>query len=389
MYFNQGEELAAKTAPRQLWGRSERRQRGANGRAAGRHLTSLRWIMVLLHYGLLMLVARVLSELYLRFILLGKVNANARRRPLPLAVAHRCGGGRAPENTLAAADNAIEEGGTETWLQVDVLLTGDGVPICLHEQGNERNLERMTGLDLTPQDLHSARLPPLRNVLRPNLMCDQSITIETSQHGADGSRLCTLDEIFARVGRRTHCLVELWGPPSEALVDAVAALVRTHQRESVTVLGHPFDTRIAHLLDVRAPDVRRMFHLGELCGYAASYWMGLLPLRTPPSAQRRIYSTPLPVLEAWVDLLARASGGAGPFKRLLFYSVLALLRALLAAPPLIAYMRAHRLWTCAWLLNTPDAWSDGCALGVDGIMTDFVAGYTEWATARGGRGMRA
>ena len=60
---------------------------------------------------------------------------------LPPVMAHRGGGAKAPENTLAAMRRAAASG--VGWVELDVMLTGDGVPVLFHDD----SLERITGRD--------------------------------------------------------------------------------------------------------------------------------------------------------------------------------------------------------------------------------------------------
>ena len=52
-------------------------------------------------------------------------------RPTPLVIAHRGGAARQPENTLAAFRQAVADG--VTWLEFDVQMTADGVPVVIHD----------------------------------------------------------------------------------------------------------------------------------------------------------------------------------------------------------------------------------------------------------------
>lgn len=58
---------------------------------------------------------------------------------LPRVMGHRGAAGRAPENTLAGLRTAAALG--LNWVEFDVMLTGDGVPVLFHDD----NLKRTTG----------------------------------------------------------------------------------------------------------------------------------------------------------------------------------------------------------------------------------------------------
>jgi len=65
----------------------------------------------------------------------------AGRRPtgaprVPLCIAHRGASAHAPENTIAAFARAFDDGAD--WIECDVRLTADGVPIVLHDATLDR-----------------------------------------------------------------------------------------------------------------------------------------------------------------------------------------------------------------------------------------------------------
>jgi len=65
-----------------------------------------------------------------------------RNRPpfvLPRVMGHRGAAAAAPENTLASLRTAVAMG--MTWVEFDVMLSGDGVPVLFHDD----NLKRITG----------------------------------------------------------------------------------------------------------------------------------------------------------------------------------------------------------------------------------------------------
>jgi len=72
----------------------------------------------------------------------------------PLAVAHRGAPEVATENTLASIDAAIEAGAD--WVEIDVKLTSDGVPVLLHDY----TLDRIWGIPQPVSEVDHASLPP-------------------------------------------------------------------------------------------------------------------------------------------------------------------------------------------------------------------------------------
>ena len=67
-----------------------------------------------------------------------------RRFPTPLVIAHRGGGGLAPENSLEAFENCRQMGGVHA-LEMDIHMTSDGVLVVAHDETVDRMTEG-TGL---------------------------------------------------------------------------------------------------------------------------------------------------------------------------------------------------------------------------------------------------
>ena len=72
---------------------------------------------------------------------------------LPKVIGHRGATAYAPENTLASFREARRRGAT--WVETDVKLTADGVPIVMHDD----SLKRTTGVDRLVAETPRAELP--------------------------------------------------------------------------------------------------------------------------------------------------------------------------------------------------------------------------------------
>jgi len=55
---------------------------------------------------------------------------------MPKIIAHRGASGDAPENTLAAIKMAADHGAT--WIEIDVNISRDAVPVLFHDDGLSR-----------------------------------------------------------------------------------------------------------------------------------------------------------------------------------------------------------------------------------------------------------
>jgi len=72
---------------------------------------------------------------------------------LPKVIGHRGAAAYAPENTLASFREARRRGAT--WVEIDVKLTRDGVPIVMHDA----SLKRTMGIDRLVAEMSRAELP--------------------------------------------------------------------------------------------------------------------------------------------------------------------------------------------------------------------------------------
>jgi glycerophosphoryl diester phosphodiesterase len=72
---------------------------------------------------------------------------------LPKVIGHRGAAAYAPENTLDSFREARRRGAT--WVETDVKLTSDGVPIVMHDD----SLKRTTGIDRLVAETPRAELP--------------------------------------------------------------------------------------------------------------------------------------------------------------------------------------------------------------------------------------
>ena len=166
----------------------------------------------------------------------------------PLVIGHRGASARAPENTLAAFDLALDEGADG--LEFDVRLARDGVPVVMHDA----TLPRTALRDGAVETLDSAELAALGagtwfNRRNPSL-AQESFTREC---------IPTLADVFERFGRRARVLyveMKCEEPSSSApLARAVVELTRAHglaERVVVKSFAHALVRESKRL----APEIR-------------------------------------------------------------------------------------------------------------------------------------
>lgn len=84
---------------------------------------------------------------------------------LPRVIGHRGAMAYAPENTLESFREAHRRGAT--WVEIDVKLTADGVPIVMHDS----SLKRTTGVDRLASEMRASELPPAVPTFEQAIAC--------------------------------------------------------------------------------------------------------------------------------------------------------------------------------------------------------------------------
>ncbi len=130
---------------------------------------------------------------------------------LPAVIGHRCARAMAPENTLAGLDRAAAAG--VTWVEVDIRLTADGVPVLLHDATLERTTNGVGALSALSAEALS-RL-------------EAGLGFGTAFAGATVPTLEAFLGAAARLGIGVN--LEIKGDPddSEATASAAMAIART------------------------------------------------------------------------------------------------------------------------------------------------------------------
>lgn len=161
-----------------------------------------------------------------------------RRRPIVLA--HRGGGGLAPENTLAAFDNGLSFG--SDGIELDVHLARDGIAVVIHDP----TIDRTTDGSGAVADVDADGLAAFDAGYR-------FARAGSYPWRGRGCRIPRLRDVLARVA--CPALIELKTPAPDlaaAVVDDVRAAGADHR-----VLIGSFHTAALEAIRVRAPHLRR------------------------------------------------------------------------------------------------------------------------------------
>ncbi|WP_350347076.1 glycerophosphodiester phosphodiesterase family protein [Agromyces sp. G08B096] len=236
----------------------------------------------------------------------------------PATIGHRGDRAHAPENTMPALERAMDE---LAYVETDVRLTRDGVPVLFHDV----TLERIAGVDRTVEELEFGELRRLD---------------VGAWYGEDfeGLRVPTLDEFLAALAERdaARALIELKADWRPAEVRAVIGFVERHNLRGRIVLQ---SFSIETLLAVRA---------------------------VSPSTPRILLTRELPADPRW---LADRLGVIG-------FGTTA--QAVRDAPGALELLHDAGIAVLCYTLNTDDDWAAVSALGVDGIITDQPSELDAW-----------
>ena len=129
--------------------------------------------------------------------------------PQPIIFAHRGASAYAPENTLAAFEQALIQGADG--IELDAKLSADGHVVVIHDA----TLDRTTGVHGRVKDLSLADL----QALNAGSFFSNNFSTET---------IPALEEVFESFGKKLFINVELtnYNTPRDHLVETVCMLVK-------------------------------------------------------------------------------------------------------------------------------------------------------------------
>lgn len=181
---------------------------------------------------------------------------------------HRGARGLAPENTVAGFQRALQEGADT--LELDVVLTADGVPVVSHDPALNPDLTRdASGRWLAGPGplILSLRWAELQTSDVGRARPDSKTARDFPQQvAADGQRIPRLADVLALGGPRTRFNIEIKRDPTAperyaplpALVEAVAAAVHAAGVGPRTVL-QSFDWAVLQRWQQQVPQVRTSY----------------------------------------------------------------------------------------------------------------------------------
>lgn len=236
-------------------------------------------------------------------------------------IAHRGAAATAPENTLAAARVGIEQG--VEFLEVDVQLTADGVPVLMHDPLVDRTTNGWGRVaQLTLAEVHS-------------LDAGSWFSAEFA-----GEPVPTLEQFVDEIdGTPARALVELKGAWSPARLRHTIDMLRSKGMVNRVAL-QSFEAEMLEAMRAEAPE------------------FALILLTREWNAG---------VVDRAAELQVSAIGA----RTKLFY----------ARPELMDRAQSLGIGTLAYTLNTEKRWATAVENGVDFVVTDDPIGLAQWRKA--------
>lgn len=260
--------------------------------------------------------------------------------------AHRSGGGIAPENTMMAFKNCVENGSFAIDIfEFDLHITKDGELVLLHDDTLDRtsdSAEVFGREEVKPSELTYEELRQLN--MGENFTTDSGETPYKGLHGADvpeDLRIVRLQDVFeylAGYGQYSYIIEIKDGDDlGRQACDKLYAIMEEYNMLERVVVG-TFHGEITEYMDEQYPDMLRSASIAEVAGF---YFDALSDEEQPDSAYN---------FEALQI----------PDK--LYFN--------LATTQLVNYAHEHNIAVQYWTINDPQTVRELADIGADAIMSD-------------------
>lgn len=202
-------------------------------------------------------IVMLLFVYFLTYGVLPQVLAAGKDTPM-IVVAHRAGAKVAPENTLAALEQAIRDGAPIA--EIDVQQLSDGTLIVMHDS----NFKRTAGEDVCVWDTEADVLSTLE-------------VGSTFSAAYRGEQIPTLEEMLACAGDRITLMIELkYSGQEQELEENVLALLQEYDMVDECIIGS-MNRGILQRVKELEPDISTVYIAHDLgeddydLDYADSY----------------------------------------------------------------------------------------------------------------------
>lgn len=260
--------------------------------------------------------------------------------------AHRSGGGIAPENTMMAFKNCVENGSFAIDIfEFDLHITKDGELVLLHDDTLDRtsdSTEVFGREEVKPSEMTYEELRQLN--MGENFTTDSGETPYKGLHGEDvpeDLRIVRLQDVFeylADYGEYSY-IIEIKDSDDlgRQACDKLYAIMKEYDMLDRVVAG-TFHGEITEYMDEKYPDMLRSASIAEVAGF---YFDALSDAENPDSAY---------------------GFEALQIPDQLYFN--------LATTQLVNYAHEHNIAVQYWTINDPQTVQELAEIGADAIMSD-------------------
>lgn len=259
---------------------------------------------------------------------------------------HRAGGGIAPENTMAALKNCVENGEYELDIfEFDLRMTSDGELVLLHDSSLDRTsnaVEHFGHEDVLPGDYTLAQLKELN--MGESFVSDDGVTPYyvglRGEDIPDDLRIITIEETLdyleAEGDYRYIIEIKNSGETGYAAVDKLYDTLRSYGCLERTVVG-TFNNEVTEYMDANYPDLHRSAGFNEAIKFYLYSLVGL-----------KVESFPYVALQIPTDDYVVNLGTSR----------------------LVNYAHSHNIAVQYWTINDAGEMAYLQSIGADAVMTD-------------------
>ena len=233
----------------------------------------------------------------------------------PKVFAHRGGAWDDIENTVEAFDRAIETN-IVSWLQIDVMLTKDEVPVLFHDTADENNFSKLLNVETLPHHSNSDKdsietinydnLPSFRSQI-PIFFTDSYHVLNKKEPWGAQLKVAKFEQLLGlldtKYRNKVGLLIEFWTVDDASsqegnerlykLINNVYLLLKKYQINIKTnvIWGCPMNENVIQICKTIDENITRISTFKQITRLLIHYYLGTLPFVTLEN--NMILNTPL------------------------------------------------------------------------------------------------
>ena len=295
------------------------------------------------------------------------------------------GAGENAENTMQAFKYAVDVLQTDC-LELDVHLTKDKIPVVCHD----KNLNRLTGINVNVSDVSFDELPKLKSKLAiasepdgtfweakvspnahkesdedPDTKTNNNMDLMNGLHKRSiykdtDLNIPKLEDVFSTFPNTLINLDVKSG--SKELMDKVAALITKYNREDNIVWGSEELPENCDYLYNKNPNICIFFNYPDVLRALFLFWTGLMPFFTFRPTHLQV---PFPITYCFRK--THKCGQASWYEWIRFK----VLHFIFMQKAYFEHLEARGIPAWVWVINSDDHFEEALDYGIKGIFTDY------------------